>query len=277
METLIDTHLHLIDRGRLSYPWLANVPALNADATIADYAAAAARLGIGAALHMEVDVAESDMGRETEMVADAMAGGLVCGAIAAARPELPGFHDWLDRLDRGVVRGLRRVLHVVPDDLSQSALFRENIRALGPACLPFDICMTARQLPLAAALVDAAPDVQFVLDHCGNPDIAGGDTAGWRAGLTDVARRPNVICKVSGLLANTGGPDWRLETLRPYVESVIDCFGWDRVVWGSDSPVCNLGGSLADWVAATRALCAGASADERERFYRTNARRIWGL
>lgn len=277
MEPLFDTHLHLIDRKRLSYPWLGNVPALDRDATLSDYAADAARLGIRFALHMEVDVAEADIPREAEMVRDAMSGGLVRGAIAAARPECADFRAYVESLDRSVVKGLRRVLHVVDEGLSQTGLFRDNIRALGSAGLPFDICMFARQLPLASALIDACPDVQFVLDHCGNPDVATGAFDPWKNALEDIARRPNVACKISGLFANTGGTDWRLETLSPYIETVIEAFGWDRVVWGSDSPVCTLGGSLATWVATTRALLSGASADERARLFARNARRIWAI
>jgi len=275
---LFDTHLHLIDRQRLSYPWLAGVPALDRDWTLADYADRAARLGITGALHMEVDVAEADIDAETAWVAAQMAqpGSLLRGAISAARPESPGFAAWLDRLDRRTVRGIRRVLHVVDDGISQLPLFRENVARLGPAGLPFDICMLQRQLPLALALVDACPGTIFVLDHCGVPAITGGDFAGWAAMITDLARRPHVNAKISGITAY-GTADWSVDSLRPYVEHVIGAFGWHRVVWGSDSPVCTLHASLERWVAATHALTAGASPDERLAFALGNAQRIWGL
>lgn len=275
---LFDTHLHLIDRRHLSYPWLARVPALDRDWTLADYADQAARLGITGALHMEVDVAESDIDAETAWVTGQMAqpGSLLRGAISAARPEAPGFAAWLERLDRHTVRGIRRVLHVVDDGISQLPLFRENVARLGPAGLPFDICMLQRQLPLAVALVDACPGTTFVLDHCGVPAMTGGDFAGWAAMITDLARRPHVNAKISGITAY-GTVDWTLDSLRPYVEHVIGAFGWNRVVWGSDSPVCTLHASLGRWVDATRALTAGASDDERLAFGFGNARRIWGL
>lgn len=273
---LFDTHLHLVDRTRLTYPWLAQAPALDRDWSLDAYQATARRVGITDVLHMEVDVAEADIDAETAFVAGLMAqpGSLMRGAISSARPEAPGFAAWLERADRRVIRGLRRVLHVVPDDVSQGALFRENIRRLGPAGLPFDICMLARQLPLASALADAAPDTVFVLDHCGVPDIAGGAFDSWARDLADLARRPNVSVKISGITAYTGGT-WTLDSLRPWVEHVIACFGWDRVVWGSDSPVCTLASSLPEWVAATRAFFAEVSADERAALFHRNARRIW--
>ena len=99
----------------------------------------------------------------------------------------------------------------------------------------------------------------------------------WAERIADVARRPNVVAKISGIVAYADADDWTADTLRPYVEHVIGAFGWDRVIWGSDWPVCTLGGGLSTWVAATHALTAGCSADERNRFYQANAKRLWQL
>lgn len=273
---LFDTHLHLVDRQRITYPWLGSAPALDRDWSFAEYSQTARRLGITDVLHMEVDVAEADIDNETAMIAGLMAepDSLLRGAISAARPESSGFAGWLDRVDTGVVKGVRRVLHVMPDDLSASDLFRQNIAALGRKGLPFDICTAARQLPLAMALADACPETVFVLDHCGVPDIAGGAYDQWAADITELARRPHVNAKISGISAYASA-DWTLDTLRPWVEHVIAAFGWDRVVWGSDSPVCTLNSNLDQWVAVTRALVAEVSGAERARFFSDNARRIW--
>ncbi|GLS87120.1 amidohydrolase [Cypionkella aquatica] len=275
---IFDTHLHLIDRKRLSYPWLGDAPALNRDWTYDDYESVARRVGIRDVLHMEVDVAEADMEAETAFVAELMQrpGSLIRGAIAAARPEAAGFAAWLERADLRVVKGVRRVLHVVPDAVSQGALFRQNIARLGKAGLPFDIVMLARQLPLAQSLADACPETAFVLDHCGVPDIAGDAFAVWAAGITALAERPNVSLKLSGITAYTGG-GWSLESLRPWVDHVLQSFGPARMVWGSDSPVCSLQSNLAEWVACTQALLSGLSAPERDAVLQGNARRIWDV
>lgn len=275
---IFDTHLHLVDRARLSYPWLTDVPALDRDWTYDAYEAVARRVGITDVLHMEVDVAEADIDAETAFVAALMdrPGSLIRGAISAARPEAPGFAAWLERLDRRVVKGLRRVLHVVPDEMSQDARFRENIRRLGPAGLPFDLVLLARQLPLGLDLARSAPETVFVLDHCGVPDIAGGGFDTWAAGLKPLAACPNVAIKLSGITAYTGG-GWRLATLQPYVARVLDLFGPDRMVWGSDSPVCTLHSDLAEWVAASQALLAPCTAGERAAILSGNARKIWRI
>ena len=273
---IFDTHLHLIDRSRLSYPWLAGLPPLDRDWDFDSYRATAARVGITDVLHMEVDVADDDIDRETAWIAELMdrPGSPLRGAISAARPEADGFEAWLDRVDRRVVRGVRRVLHVVPDAVSEDARFRRNLRKLGQAGLPFDICMLQRQLPLAVQLVDACPDTTFILDHCGVPAIASGSFEDWAGSISRLAERPNLNAKLSGISAY-GPADWTLETLRPYVGHLIESFGPGRVVWGSDSPVCTLQSSLGEWVATTFALLQDQSSADRKRILEQNAKRLW--
>lgn len=276
---IVDTHLHLINKSTLTYPWLASVPALDRDFLYATYEVEARRVGIEAALHMEVDVDPGEMERETTEVRQLSLrpGSLLKGAIAACRPEEDGFAAYLERQQADpLVKGFRRVLHVMPDALSESVLFRENIRRLAGSRFTFDLCVLPHQIPKAIALADLVPDLQFVLDHCGVPDIRGGAEDPWRAHMSEIARRPNVVAKISGVVAYAD-ESWVVETLRPYVEHTIAAFGWDRVVWGSDWPVCTLGGSLSTWVAATHALIKDCSAEERKKLLSANARRIWSL
>lgn len=130
---LIDTHLHLIDKSALSYPWLGSVPALDRDFLFDTYRQQAERCGIAAALHMEVDVAPEAMQAETENVRaiSARSGGFIKGAIGSCRPEEDGFAAYLERqLADPFVKGFRRVLHVVPDELSEGALFRSNLKRM---------------------------------------------------------------------------------------------------------------------------------------------------
>ncbi len=277
---IVDTHLHLIDKTALRYPWLAGVPALDHDFSQEEYAAQARRAGIEAALFMEVDVDAADIEAELAYV-EGLAkapGSLLRGAIVACRPEEAGFAAWLEKVQASsFAKGFRRVLHVVPDDVSERPLFRENIRRIAGTGLTFDLCVLPGQMRQAFALVDSAPDVQFVLDHCGVPDIKGKAEHPWKEQIAELAKRPNVVGKISGVVAYADPATWTVETLRPYVGHTIASFGWDRVVWGSDWPVCTLGGGLLGWVAATHALLAGASADERGKLLSANARRLWKL
>jgi predicted TIM-barrel fold metal-dependent hydrolase len=281
MQTpIIDTHLHLIYRDRLRYPGLAGVAALDCDFLYETYAVEARRCGVSDALHMEVDVAPDDIEPETRHIED-LSGrpqSLLRGAVSACRPEDDCFPAFLERqLANPFVKGLRRVLHVVPDDLSESATFRANIKRLAGTPLPFDLCVRPDQIDKATALADLAPSVQFVLDHCGVPAIKNRAEHPWHGRITEIARRPNVAVKISGVVAYAEPGGWTVDDLRPYVEHAIESFGWDRVVWGSDWPVCTLTASLSTWVAAAHAITFGASTIERERLFSANARRIWRL
>lgn len=277
---IVDTHLHLIDKAVLRYPWLAGVPTLDRDFSQDDYAVQARRAGIEAALFMEVDVAAADIEAELAFVETQARApqSLLRGVVVSCRPEEAGFAAWLETVRANpFVKGFRRVLHVVPDDVSERPAFRENVARIAGSGLTFDLCVLPRQMKQAFALVDSAPDVQFVLDHCGVPDIRGNAEHPWKEQIAEMARRPNVVAKISGVVAYADPDGWTVETLRPYVEHTIASFGWDRVVWGSDWPVCTLGGGLLGWVAATHALLAGASEDERTGLLSANAKRLWRL
>jgi len=281
MQTpIIDTHLHLIYRDRLSYPWLADIAPLNRDFSYETYAAEARRCGVSDAIHMEVDVAPEDIEAETRNVEDLARGPatLLRGAISACRPEDDGFPAFLDRqVADPFVKGFRRVLHGVPEDLSEGATFRANVKRLAAAARPFDLCVRPDQIDKAIALADLGPSVQFVLDHCGIPAIKDRAEHPWREKISAIARRPNVAVKISGVVAYAEPATWTIDDIRPYVEHAIESFGWDRVVWGSDWPVCTLTASLSIWIAAAQAITLGCSADERARLFSVNARRIWRL
>jgi predicted TIM-barrel fold metal-dependent hydrolase len=277
---IIDTHLHIVDQDKLHYPWLGGAGPLNRNFPYDDYAGEAKRLGILAALHMEVDVTEADMEAETRNVLSLAAeeGSLLVGAIANCRPESDGFAAYLERArEQKFIKGFRRILHEMPDNLSESPLFRENIKRLSGTGLTYDIVALPHQLPIVAQLADLAPDVQFVLDHCGVPDIKGEAYDTWANNMTGIAKRPNITGKLSGIVAYTNRESWTLDDIRPYAEHTIGSFGFDRMVWGSDWPVCTLAGTLSTWVAATHALLSGASKEEQQKLLSENAIRLWNL
>lgn len=270
---IIDTHLHLIYLDKFSYPWLSSVPPLNRQWDAPLYFAEAEKLGIEAALHMEVDVPVQEIEDETRFVLGV--DPRVVGAISNARPEELDFPKHLERMAADTrIKGIRRLLQSDPDDLSDGRVFRDNLRRLGPLGLTFDICVQSRQLGIARDLVAACPEVQFVLDHCGNPLISSGDISQWRTDLAALAELPNVAGKISGIV-NHARPGYTAEDLRPVVEHMIQSFGWNRVVWGSDRPVLTLNGTLTKWVETIKTIVASSSADEQAQLFHRNAERIY--
>jgi predicted TIM-barrel fold metal-dependent hydrolase len=275
----IDTHQHLWDLERFPYSWCASIPALNRSFGYGDYAAASAGGEIVKTVFVECDVDEPNALAEARMIQE-LAGRhpSIAGIVAGGRPEQEGFRAHLEqlaRLDR--VRGVRRVLHTQADALSQTPRFAENLRLLPDFGYSFDLCVLARQLPQATAVVRQCPEVSFILDHCGVPDIRGGARDPWRAHISEIAALPNVTCKISGLVAYAEAKTLSSEVLRPWFEHVISQFGWDRVVWGGDWPVCTLATPLAWWLGATRELTRDAGEGQRERLFRLNAERVYRI
>lgn len=276
---LVDCHQHLILPG-LRYAWTGGLPALAGRTfELADYRRLTGGRGIAGTIFMEADA--EDWRAEARAVAALASdpGNRLLGIIAACRPESDdGFEAWLDEGEALGVVGYRRILHESPDDLSRSEPFRANLRRIGARGLPFDLCFLARQLPVALDLVRACPEMVFVLDHCGVPDIAGGALDAWRADIGRLAAVPNLYAKISGVFAYCGGAGkGSLEAVRPVVEHVLERFGPARCLWGSDWPVVDLGGDLPSWIDAWQKISAGLSADEAAAVGHKTAAAVYGV
>ena len=277
---IVDTHQHLWDPQAFGYSWLQNVPPIARAFRMSDYLEATRGLGVVKSVHVEADVDEAYMLEETRFVL-ALAeqpDNPLSGVVACARPEKAGFESYLEKIlgHRGL-KGIRRILHTEPDDVGQGTTFIENVGRLGGFGLSFDICVLARQLPIAINLISHCPDVSFILDHCGVPQVKEKILDPWRAQMAEVAKYGNVVCKISGVVAYADRENWKAEDLRPYIEHVIACFGWDRVMFGSDWPVCTLAASYARWVEALRSIVSAASAEQQKKLFHDNAVRVYRL
>ncbi|MEO0055145.1 MAG: hypothetical protein RLZZ50_1092 [Verrucomicrobiota bacterium] len=282
---VIDTHVHLWDPDARSYPWLATpgLELLDRPYLLPHYQIACAGMDVAGGVFVECDPAADHALDEARFALELATkpGSPLLGVVARVSPESACFPAELAALlalpgAPRFLKGARRVLHTQPDDLSRSPGFRANVRALGRAGLSFDLCVLARQLPVALELAAACPDVSFILDHCGVPDVKGRALDPWRADLAALARLPNVACKISGLVAYAAS-EWNEDDLRPFVEHAIGSFGWDRVMFGGDWPVCLLGAPLTRWHAALTTLLASAKQDEKDALFKGTAGRIYRL
>jgi predicted TIM-barrel fold metal-dependent hydrolase len=279
---VVDTHEHLWDRKRFHLAWLKGSPTLDRDFLPADYGEATRRLNVVRSVYMEVDVDPDQQVDEADHVIEICrrGGTPMVAAVIGGRPASNGFKSYLSRFkDQSAVKGVRQVLHgpKTPPGYCLDPKFVRGIRLLGDRGLSFDLCVRPSELRDAAGLIDACPDTSFVLDHCGNADVRANDLTSWRSGITEVARRRNVVCKVSGIVASTHGKPWTADDLAPVVNHVLDSFGPDRVVFGGDWPVCTLGGTLRQWVVALRAIVKGRSAADQRKLFHDNAVRVYRL
>lgn len=135
----------------------------------------------------------------------------------------------------------------------------------------------ADQLAIAREFAQACDEMNLVLDHCGVPDISSGEIQNWRAGISALSELPHVSAKLSGVLAYCTDGEGTLDNIRPYVEHVIESFGVERLVWGSDWPVVNLNSDLPQWIDIFTQLVAGLSEDEKTAIGYLNAQRIYNV
>jgi predicted TIM-barrel fold metal-dependent hydrolase len=276
---IIDTHQHLWDLDLFSYTWCKEIPLLNRSFRLSDYLEATRGVELYKSVHLEADVDEPYMLGETRHILSlAEQENPLEGVVACARPEYKDFEAYLDQITgHPKLKGVRRILHTRPDSLAADPLFIENIRLLEEYGLSFDICVLARQLPIAINLVKECPGVSFILDHCGVPQVKEKVLDPWRSYIREISSYPNVVCKVSGLVAYADPDTWTPEDLRPFVDHVIECFGWDRVMFGSDWPVCMTSASFQQWLDALLSLTQGSAETEREKLFRLNAERVYRL
>jgi predicted TIM-barrel fold metal-dependent hydrolase len=277
---IVDTHQHLWDPEMFRYSWLQSIPSLNRSFRMSDYLEATQGLNVVKSVHVEADVDEPFMLAETRYVlalADQPYNPLN-GIVACARPESNDFRSYLEEIaGHPKLKGIRRVLHTQPDEVGQGGTFIRNISSLGGYGLSFDLCVLARQLPIAIKLVSECPGVMFILDHCGVPQVKERILDPWRSHIAELARLPNVCCKVSGLVAYADPVRWKEDDLRLYVEHVIHCFGWDRVLFGSDWPVCTLSAKYKQWVEALGSITRSAGEANQKKLFHDNAVRVYHL
>jgi predicted TIM-barrel fold metal-dependent hydrolase len=247
---------------------------------MSDYLAATHGLNVVKSVHLEADVDEPFMLEETRylLALSEQPDNPLAGIVACGRPEKEDFRSYLDKIaGHPNLKGIRRVLHTQSDDVGQSRLFAQNIGSLNNYGLSFDLCVLASQLPIAIHLASLCPDVMFILDHCGVPRVKDRILDPWHSHIAELAKLPNVCCKVSGLVAYADPAGWTEDDLRPYVEQVISSFGWDRVLFGSDWPVCTLSASYTQWVEALHSITQNAGAANQRKLFYDNAIRVYRL
>jgi L-fucono-1,5-lactonase len=241
---LIDAHHHLwrLERG---YSWLDAPPLapIRRDFDVADLRAVLSAAGVDRTVLVEAG--RESAAEVTEFLALAEATPEIAGVVGWADLTAPDLADVLGghRATAGGrwLVGVRSQVQHEPDpDYLRRAGVQAGLATVADAGLAFDLVVRAEQLPGAAAAAAAVPQCRFVLDHLGKPAVAAGDLARWRSWLVPLAREPNAVAKLSGLVTEADWSTWTVDDLRPYIQTALELFGPDRLMFGSDWPVCLL-------------------------------------
>jgi len=290
---IIDTHQHLWNLEQQEVPWLENAPpVLRRSYVTRDYQQATRGLNITKAIYMEVNVAPRDHWSEVERVTRLCASSRhpTVAAVVGGHPAADTFARYAARVaNNPYVKGIRRVLHGgTPRGHCLSEPFVRSMQRLGELDLSFDLCLRPGELRDAVRLVDQCPDTRFILDHCGNADpkaFWSADRGGapahdpdlWRRAMDALGRREQVVCKISGIIARVPPAGWSADDLAPIVKHCLEAFGSERVVFGSDWPVCRVGAELAQWVNALRSIIQDRPLQLQRNLLHANAQRIYRL
>ena len=275
----IDAHHHVWDLAVRDQPWTAELPGLHRSFDIAELRPSLLAHGIDATVVVQtITVADET----PELLALAAREPLVGGVVGWVNLTAPDVADRLAAL--GSQAGGNRLVgirHQVQGEPDPRWLCRDDVRrglaAVARAGLVYDLLVVPSQLTAAVETVAALPELTFVLDHAGKPAIASGSLAPWRSDIRALAALPNVAVKLSGLVTEADHATWTVDQLRPYARTLFDAFGADRVMFGSDWPVCLLAGSYDDVIAAAEVLTGRLDATEQAAVFGRTAERWYRI
>ena len=278
---IVDAHHHLWDPARRDYPWMTgDAAALRRPIGLDDLRATVEPLGVVATVAVQAASTEEET---VELLALAAAsGGLVAGVVGWIDLTAPDVGERLAAL-REAPGGERLVgiRHAVHDEPDPGWLEREDVarglRAVAQAGLPYDLLLFPEHLPAAARIAAALPELRLVVDHGAKPHIAAREREPWSTDLAALAAHERVHCKLSGLVTEADRRDWREQDVESYAERLLELFGPERLMFGSDWPVCTLAASYGEVLDLARSALAGLGAAEQDAVLAGTARRFYGL
>jgi len=279
---IVDTHLHLWDLKRFNLPWIQKGSPLARSFVMKDWLTATAGLNVVKAVYMEVDVDPKQQNAEADYVIDICRQNKtpMTAAVISGRPAAADFEKYINRFKGNTfIKGIRQVLHTpaTPAGFCLGAAFVKGIRLLGDRGLSFDLCMRPTELRDGLKLAEACPNTRFILDHCGNGPVHAKDRSQWQKDLAALAQRKNVVCKVSGIVAQCRQGKWTANDLAPVVNHTLESFGPERVLFAGDWPVCTLAATYRQWVDALKQIVRQRPLAQQRRLFHDNAVAYYGL
>jgi L-fuconolactonase len=274
---IIDSHQHVWDPAARAQPWLdsdAALAPLRRRFDIGDLAPQAKAAGVAATVVVQT---VTEPGETPELLALAATEPLVAAIVGWTDLTSPAVRADLSRLRAlpggSFLTGIRHPLLTEPatDWLARPDV-RRGLSAVAAAGMCFDLVLQPHQLPTAIAVATGLPELTFVLDHLGNVAVGPHLDADWAAAFTALAALPNTVCKLSGILGEAGTAE-----IRPYLDLAVECFGPDRLMFGSDWPVCTLTASYGTVVTAAAELTGDLSGPEQQAVLADTAGRVYRI
>lgn len=278
---MIDTHFHVWRRADVVQAGILASPYLQRDFTWDDFQVAWDGLPVERCVEVQVNDF-TDPALEARFVSE----------IAARDRRLGGYVGWAHLespraaadlealLAFPFVRGVRRTLQIETDPrFALNEGYLRGARLLGERGLLCELCVRHDQIESVPGLVRACPDTQFVIQHLGKPDLSRPPSPGWLRTIEELGELPNVVCKLSVVVNSDSDPRHRIEAVAPFVSHLVDCLGWERLVFGSNWPVATAVVGYREWVEMLQVILTGQGGDQGrlEAVFTGNARRLYNL
>jgi L-fuconolactonase len=272
----VDSHVHFWQYTEKEYDWISgDMQLLRRDYMPHDLLPALKQNELNACVAVQAHQSE----RETYRLAE----------LAKTNDFIKGVVGWVDLLNESieerlryfsqypVIKGWRHIVQGEPDDFLAKKDFRRGISMLQSYRYTYDILIYDRQLGPAIDFVTAFPEQKFIIDHCAKPDIASKSITEWKSLMREIAKHPNVSCKLSGLLTEAAWKRWTPADFYPYLDVVFEAFGHDRILFGSDWPVMLLSGTYSQWKSLLEKYMENLTEEEKEKIVGNNAVAFYGL
>jgi L-fuconolactonase len=280
-DPIVDAHHHVWDLSVRDQDWITgpDLAPLRRDFGVPDLEPQARPLGVQATVLVQTITVAEETPEFLALVAESALIAGVVGWTDLTRPDVAEALAALRELPGG--RYLAGIRHQVQGEPDPEWLVRPDVRrglaAVAEAGLVYDLVVLPHQLPACVKAAADHPGLTFVLDHLGKPPIASGELEPWASHVRALAALPNTVCKLSGMVTEADWRAWTVEDLRPYADTVLDAFGPERLMFGSDWPVCTLAASYAEVTRAADALTATLGANERAEVFAGTATRVYCL
>ncbi|WP_112245352.1 amidohydrolase family protein [Kribbella monticola] len=276
----VDAHHHLWDLTVREQAWMVGpeLEPIRRNFTVDELAPLTAAAGVSATVVVQTVSVPAET---PELLSIADGNDLIAGVVGWVDLTAAGVADALAGLqERANGSWLKGIRHQVHDEADPRWLCRDDVRAglkaVAEAGLVYDLLTKTPHLPAAVETAAALPELTFVLDHISKP-VIGADPEPWATELRSLAALPNVFCKLSGMVTEASWTDWKVSDLKPYADIVFDAFGPDRVMFGSDWPVCLLAASYSEVVETAESLTADLTPAEQTAIFTNTARRTYKL
>lgn len=272
----IDSHVHFWKYDKKRYDWITgDMKILRQDYLPEHLSLTLKRNDVDAVIVVQAEQSEL----ETHFLVE----------LSKTHNVIKGVVGWIDlqdekigeRLDYfsqySIIKGWRHIVQGEADDFLLGKNFQKGIKALQPYNYSYDILIYPRQLKAALEFVSKFPDQQFVIDHCAKPDIRNKKTGEWKDLIKELGGHPNTFCKLSGLFTEAKWKEWSAAEFYPYLDTVFEVFGTDRLLFGSDWPVILLSGIYVQWKSLLEKYMENFVQEDREKVFGLNAMRVYGL